>query len=121
MTQLKGSQGKLIVDQIENIGPHYSKTLRLWKEKFMMNFDAGIQPALVSEHSGMTESDVRLFRRKWEICSNPWPRRVFRLLTMFSWFYFTFCEAGFNTKTLGDAIITTSREGAMEMLEGIPL
>jgi cyclopropane-fatty-acyl-phospholipid synthase len=63
----KGSQGRLIVDQIENIGPHYSKMLRLRKEKLMMNFDAGIQPALVSEHSGMTESDVRLFRREREV------------------------------------------------------
>lgn len=53
----KGSQGRLIVDQIENIGPHYSKTLRLWKEKFMMNFDARIQPTLVSKHSSMTESE----------------------------------------------------------------
>jgi cyclopropane-fatty-acyl-phospholipid synthase len=67
----KDSQGRLIVDQIENIGPHYSKTLRLWEEKFMKNFDVRIQPALVSEHSGMTESDMRLFRRKWEVCSNP--------------------------------------------------
>jgi len=98
----KGSQGKIIVDEIENIGPHYSKTLRRWKEKFMQNFEARIRPALTDEHSGMTESDTELFKRKWE-------------------YYFTYCEAGFNTKTLGDVIITTSREGAMEMLEDIPL
>jgi len=98
----KGSQGKIIVDEIENIGPHYSKTLRRWKEKFMQNFEARIRPALIDEHSGMTESDTELFKRKWE-------------------YYFTYCEAGFNTKTLGDVIITTSREGAMEMLEDIPL
>jgi cyclopropane-fatty-acyl-phospholipid synthase len=65
----KGSQGRLIVDEVENIGPHYSKTLRLWKEKFMMNFDARIRPALISEHSGMTESDAALFKRKWEVSS----------------------------------------------------
>jgi len=35
--------------------------------------------------------------------------------------YFTYCEAGFATKTLGDAIITVGREGAMELMEGIPL
>lgn len=64
---IKGSQGRLIVDEIENIGPHYSKTLRLWKEKFIKNFDAKIQPALLSEHSGMTESDAALFKRKWEV------------------------------------------------------
>ena len=39
----------------------------------------------------------------------------------FSQYYFTYCEAGFNTKTLGDVIITVGREGAIEMLEGIPL
>ena len=36
-------------------------------------------------------------------------------------YYFTYCEAGFRTKTLGDVIITVGREGATEMLEGIPL
>jgi len=36
-------------------------------------------------------------------------------------YYFTYCEAGFATKTLGDAIITVGREGAMELMEGIPL
>ena len=36
-------------------------------------------------------------------------------------YYFTYCEAGFNTKTLGDVIITIGREGATEMLEDIPL
>lgn len=67
----KGSQGRLIIDEIENIGPHYSKTLRLWKEKFMMNFDERIQPALISEHPGMTESDAVLFKRKWEASQIP--------------------------------------------------
>jgi cyclopropane-fatty-acyl-phospholipid synthase len=36
-------------------------------------------------------------------------------------YYFTYCEAGFATKTLGDAIITVGREGAMELMEGVPL
>jgi cyclopropane-fatty-acyl-phospholipid synthase len=36
-------------------------------------------------------------------------------------YYFTYCEAGFATKTLGDVIITVGREGAMELMEGIPL
>jgi cyclopropane-fatty-acyl-phospholipid synthase len=102
----KGSQGRLIVDQIENIGPYYSKTLRLWKER--------LQPVLVSEHFAMIESDVRLFRRKWE--------RLLKFLAPPSVpasddVCFTYCEAGFNTKTLGDVIMTTSREGVMEMLD----
>lgn len=36
-------------------------------------------------------------------------------------YYFTYCEAGFNTRTLGDVIITVSREGAMELMEDVPL
>ena len=62
-----GSKGLLIVDSIENIGPHYAKTLRLWNEKFMQNFDTRIRPALLDEHRGMTEADSALFRRKWEV------------------------------------------------------
>lgn len=91
-----------MVDAIENIGPHYAKTLRLWKENFMRNFDAEIRPALLAEHEHMTKRDAETFRRKWE-------------------YYFTYCEAGFATKTLGDVIITAAREGAMEMLEDVPL
>ena|SRR2546423_4057172 len=56
----KGSQSRLTVDEIQNIGPHYSRTLRLWKERFMKNFDSRIRPALLSEYSGMTESDTAL-------------------------------------------------------------
>lgn len=36
-------------------------------------------------------------------------------------YYFAYCEAGFLTKTLGDVIITVGREGALELMEGVPL
>ncbi|KAB2569302.1 Tuberculostearic acid methyltransferase UfaA1 [Lasiodiplodia theobromae] len=101
-----GSRKTLIVDNIENIGPHYAKTLRLWREDFMKNFDEHIRPALLrdSEKRGqiMGKKDVETFRRKWE-------------------YYFTYCEAGFRAKTLGDVIITVGREGAVEMMEEVPL
>lgn len=97
-----GSKGTLIVDDIENIGPHYAKTLRIWKENFMRTFDEEIRPALLREHENMKKDDVEVFKRKWE-------------------YYFTYCEAGFATKTLGDHIITVSREGAVQMLEDVPL
>jgi cyclopropane-fatty-acyl-phospholipid synthase len=90
------------VDDVENIGAHYAKTLRLWKDKFLLNFESEIRPALLAEHEGMTKADVEVFRRKWE-------------------YYFTYCEAGFATKTLGDHIITVSREGAVEAIEDVPL
>lgn len=97
-----GSSGNLIPESVENIGPHYAKTLRLWREEFMRNFDADIKPALLKEHEGMTKSDVELFKRKWE-------------------YYFTYCEAGFVAKTLGDVIVTVGREGALEMMEDVPI
>ena len=98
----KGSNETLVPETLENIGPHYAKTLRLWKESFMANFDKKIKPALLREHRGMTDGDVRLFRRKWE-------------------YYYTYCEAGFLCKSLGDVIITFGREGTLQMMDGVPL
>ena len=63
----RGSQGALVVDSIYNIGGHYAKTLRLWREKFERNFDSKIRPALLAEHKGMKDQDVELFRRKWQV------------------------------------------------------
>ncbi|KAF2716000.1 cyclopropane-fatty-acyl-phospholipid synthase [Polychaeton citri CBS 116435] len=107
-----GPKGKglprLIPESVENIGPHYAKTLRLWRQKFMQNFNTQIRPALVSEHGaqggvkGLSEEDIEVFRKKWE-------------------YYFAYCEAGFATKTLGDVIITVGREGAVEMMDDVPL
>ena len=63
----RGSKGTLVVDELLNIGGHYAKTLRLWREKFERNFDSEIRLALSDEHEGMTEKDVELFRRKWQV------------------------------------------------------
>lgn len=63
----QGSRGTLVVDSVLNIGGHYAKTLRLWREKFERDFVSKIRPALLGEHDGMTEKDVELFRRKWQV------------------------------------------------------
>ncbi|KAL1842134.1 hypothetical protein VTJ49DRAFT_6013 [Mycothermus thermophilus] len=96
------SRGTLVVENIENIGGHYARALRLWRERFLARFDDKIRPALFKGHPDMTTEEVEVFRRKWQ-------------------YYFSYCEAGFLTKTLGDVIITVAREGTMEMMEGIPL
>lgn len=102
----KGSVPQLIPESVENIGPHYAKTLRLWRQNFMQSFNAKIKPALIAEHKqdnrSMTDEDVEVFKRKWE-------------------YYFAYCEAGFATKTLGDVIITVGREGGLQMMEDVPL
>jgi cyclopropane-fatty-acyl-phospholipid synthase len=72
----------------------------------MQKFNSKIKPALIAEHleggKRMSEEDIELFKRKWE-------------------YYFSYCEAGFATKTLGDVIITVGREGAVQMMEDVPL
>lgn len=103
----KGVEPRLIPESVENIGPHYAKTLRLWRQSFMQNFSTKIKPALIAEFKEregkrMSEEDVETFKRKWE-------------------YYFAYCEGGFATKTLGDVIITIGREGAVEMMEDVPL
>ncbi|KAK4125433.1 cyclopropane-fatty-acyl-phospholipid synthase [Parathielavia appendiculata] len=96
------SQGTFIVEKVENVGAHYVRTLRLWREKFLANFEDKICPALLKKHTNVQEADVKVFRRKWQ-------------------YYFAYCEAGFLTKVLGDVIISVGREGAMDLMEGIPL
>ena len=115
----RGTEGTLVIDAVLNIGGHYGKTLRLWRDKFDRNFESKIRPALLQEHGEMTEKAVELFRRKWQVCSsNSW---MFGDALTWPQYYFTYCEAGFRTKTLGDVIITVGREGATEMLEEVPL
>jgi hypothetical protein len=73
----KGSKGKLIIDDIENIGPHYARTLRLWRERFLSVFDEHIHPALLKSWPNMTLNEVETFKPG----SDPWePDVVIRLL-----------------------------------------
>lgn len=75
----KGSKKSLNVDAMLNIGGHYAKTLRLWREKFEKNFDSIIRPALLDEHEDMNEKDIALFRRKWEVRVSV-PKRMDRTI-----------------------------------------
>ncbi|EIN13054.1 CFS1-like protein [Punctularia strigosozonata HHB-11173 SS5] len=95
-TLQKGSQSRLIVDSVSNIGPHYARTLREWRRRFLAKFEEAIVPALVREHPEVMSGDrgreeVEVFKRKW-ICD-------------------CYCEVGFTTRTLGDHIVTFTREG----------
>lgn len=99
-----GSGGTLVIDAVENIGPHYAKALRFWRESFLENWETRIKPQLLQEkkNDGMGNEGAEVFKRKWE-------------------YYFRYSEAGFRTKTLGDVIITVGREGAVQMMEEVPL
>lgn len=97
-----GSSNALVVDSVLNIGPHYARTLREWKNNFLREFEDTIKPALMEQHKGMGEADVEVFRRKWV-------------------YYFDYCEAGFRTCTLGDVVVTVCREGAVQIAEDVGL
>jgi cyclopropane-fatty-acyl-phospholipid synthase len=60
----KGSSGNLILDKLENIGGHYVKALKTWRENFQRNFEKLIQPELLRRNRDV---DVEVFARKWEV------------------------------------------------------
>ncbi|KAJ3416387.1 hypothetical protein HDV05_001955 [Chytridiales sp. JEL 0842] len=93
----KGSKGNFIIDELVNIGPHYAKALRMWREQFSMNFDKVRESAGVEMQGVYTEE----FKKKWE-------------------FYFAYCEAGFASRTLGDVQMRLVREANWDLLGGIP-
>ncbi|KAJ3012498.1 hypothetical protein HKX48_006255 [Thoreauomyces humboldtii] len=92
----QGSKGNLVLDGLTNIGPHYAKALRLWRESFEANCDR------VAEEHGLTEKYDRVFKRRFS-------------------FYFAYCEAGFRTRTLGTCQLKFSRVGNRDLLDGIPM
>ncbi|TFK23398.1 S-adenosyl-L-methionine-dependent methyltransferase [Coprinopsis marcescibilis] len=104
-TLQSGSKGKLVVDSVSNIGPHYARTLREWHDRFIDRFEEVIKPALENEYPTVMGAkckdrekaleEVEVFKRKWI-------------------YYYRYCEVGFTTRTLGDHIITFAREGYEE-------
>lgn len=69
----------LVVEHVENIGIHYTRTLREWREALLSK--AGEVRAL-----GFDDE----FLRTWD-------------------YYFSYCEAGFGTRTLGDLQLVLTR------------
>lgn len=117
------SKGSLILDRVENIGGHYTRALRLWRESFLLKFHHEIGPALLDSYPEMSKEAIGVFHKKWEVrvVETVSHQREFTTDTTSSKYYFAYCEAGFSTKTLSDVIITVGRAGALELMEGIPL
>jgi len=75
------ADSSLIVDDLENIGIHYARTLRLWRERFM-------QAGKELERQGISRS----MQRTWI-------------------YYFAICEAQFEKRVLNDLQMVLTREG----------
>lgn len=112
----RGSRGRLIVEEIKSIGAHYPRALRIWRESFLANFELRIVPALRRSQPEMTVAEMDLFRRQWEVSKRP-HMSVRPRLTRFMQYYFRYCEAGFETKSLGNVGITVGRENCVALLE----
>ncbi|XP_006462387.1 hypothetical protein AGABI2DRAFT_223653 [Agaricus bisporus var. bisporus H97] len=99
-TLRSGSKNRLIVDSVSNIGPHYARTLREWRRRFLDQFEDIIVPALQEDYPSVMgplsgergRQEIEVFKRKWI-------------------YYYCYCEIGFTTRTIGDHIITFAREG----------
>ncbi|KZO99535.1 cyclopropane-fatty-acyl-phospholipid synthase [Calocera viscosa TUFC12733] len=59
-----GSQGRLVVESVGNIGPHYSRTLREWRRRFLTSFESVVVPEL-QEQYGVSSVECETFKRKW--------------------------------------------------------
>ena len=79
------AHSSLMIQDVENIGLHYAKTLRKWCRN-LIDADAVIAAM------GFDRS----FRRKW-------------------WYYFSMCEAQFAKKVISDLQIVLAREGATNL------
>jgi len=84
MNDAMKKNSRLVVDDLENIGPHYAETLHGWREAFHLN---------ISEVRKLGFDDR--FVRMWD-------------------YYLAYCEAGFRRRMISDLqlVLTRSGEGA---------
>jgi cyclopropane-fatty-acyl-phospholipid synthase len=81
LTRTMTRHSRLMVEAVENIGPHYAATLAAWRRRFVANRER------------VTEMGFdRVFQRKWI-------------------YYLGSCEAGFAERVLGDLQLVLTREG----------
>ncbi|CAD6457633.1 552469fa-e615-4877-9594-3bfc831c7e3c [Sclerotinia trifoliorum] len=96
-----GSAGSLELESVQGIGPHYARTLRLWRENFLANWET-TKSLYVKERGNMTALDLEALRRRWI-------------------YYFSYSEAGFRAGILGDYIITARRPQVLSLGGMVPL
>ena len=70
---------RLIVEHLENIGPHYARTLKAWRERF-----------LTARNQVRALGFDEVFLRKWE-------------------YYLAYCEAGFAARVINDLQLVLTR------------
>ena len=79
MTEAMTRNSNLMVENVENIGVHYARTLREWRNILLSKGDQVRALGFNDE-----------FLRTWD-------------------YYFSYCEAGFASRTLGDLQLVLTR------------
>ena len=92
-----------MISHMEDIGPHYIHTLRLWHKRFLSAYIWWTNLSCsIKSSPNITPNEVGIFKRKWE-------------------FYFAYCEGGFISRLIGNVQIVVTREGNEVFLDGVPL
>ncbi|MBX3729459.1 MAG: DUF1365 family protein [Candidatus Sumerlaeia bacterium] len=81
MSNAMTESSALVVERLENIGPHYAETLARWRDAFTANW-------ATIRSQGFDES----FRRRWE-------------------YYLAYCEAGFRKRLINNLHLVLARPG----------
>jgi cyclopropane-fatty-acyl-phospholipid synthase len=81
LTREMTKSSDFVVEHLENIGPHYARTLREWRLRFEQNWD-------FIRNLGFDER----FRRIWN-------------------YYFCYCEAGFEQRVTDNYQLLLARAG----------
>ncbi|OMJ23539.1 hypothetical protein AYI70_g2205 [Smittium culicis] len=99
----EASDGRLVLDECANSAHNYSKTLRIWKENFLKEFEKISEYKPVNDYllkkttkkrskaqqpSSFDKSEISVGIKYDETFKNLWE------------YYFTYCQAGFETRTL---------------------
>lgn len=84
MARAMGARSRLNIERMEDIGLHYARTLELWRRTLMSRVD-----------EVMALGFDQAFMRKWE-------------------YYFSYCEAGFRSRTVRNYQLLLSRMGESE-------
>ncbi|KAI8897500.1 Mycolic acid cyclopropane synthetase-domain-containing protein [Globomyces pollinis-pini] len=88
-------QGRLMIDQMLNIGPHYPRTFRLWRNSFVESFDA------VAFNAKLPAIYTSQYKHKWD-------------------YYFAYAEVCFANQYLNCLQIRLTRPYNSILTSGIP-
>lgn len=114
--------GHLMVDDLENIGPHYARTLRVWRERFLQNFDSKLKAFEKFTTRQKQLSTLTETISSWLPWTGAGPQEKVPFYSeefKRKWvYYLSYCEAGFATRTLGNVQMVLTRVCNRRMLEG---